>query len=244
MPIKCLNTANYLSQDAIIFAVMDISKNIKAIREAKRLTQADIAERIGVDGSNYAKQEKRGSKLTVEQIEKIAGALGVSVVELLTGEPQKVEDSEKVKELEKRVEELEQSLKEVRELKEYQQKSIDSKNIALKLVNETIDIFYASLQQSVLEEPEMPIELAKIGYSELDYLIKIVTIIVDAGDLATMEDSLRNIVNENPDGYVTFLSIFDKRNKKGGLAYWNGKYVVSEEKMSRVTSPFHNNDQK
>jgi transcriptional regulator with XRE-family HTH domain len=100
--------ANYLKRYAIIFAYMDISKNIKAIREAKRLTQADLAERIGIDGSNYAKQEKRGNKLTVEQLEKIAGAMGVSVLELMTGESKKVEDSGKVEELEKRVRELEQ----------------------------------------------------------------------------------------------------------------------------------------
>ena len=65
---------------------MNLSLNIKTIREAKRLTQNDIAERIGVDGSNYAKQEKRGNKLSIEQLEKIAIALGVSVKELMFGD--------------------------------------------------------------------------------------------------------------------------------------------------------------
>lgn len=65
---------------------MNISLNIRKLREANRLTQNDIAERLGIDGSNYAKQEKRGNKLSIEQLEKIAEALGVSLRVLLFGD--------------------------------------------------------------------------------------------------------------------------------------------------------------
>lgn len=82
---------------------MDISKNIKAIREERKISQSEIARRLGIEPTNYPRMEKRGDKLTVEQLGRIAGALGVSVVELLTGEPQAVQDSERVKELESRV---------------------------------------------------------------------------------------------------------------------------------------------
>jgi transcriptional regulator with XRE-family HTH domain len=78
---------------------MDISKNIKAIREERKISQSEIARRLGVEPTNYPRMEKRGDKLTVEQLGRIAGALGVSVVELLTGEPKSGQDSERVKEL-------------------------------------------------------------------------------------------------------------------------------------------------
>lgn len=86
---------------------MDISKAIRTLREEKRLTQLEIADKLQMERSNYARLEARGNKLSVEQLEQIAGALGVSVLELMTGEPQKMEDTGKVKELEKRIKELE-----------------------------------------------------------------------------------------------------------------------------------------
>lgn len=90
---------------------MDISKKIKAIREERKISQSEIARRLGVEPTNYPRMEKRGDKLTVEQLGKIAGALGVTVGELLTDEPQTVQDNERVKELEKRVSELEDRVK-------------------------------------------------------------------------------------------------------------------------------------
>ena len=90
---------------------MDISKNIQKIRQEKGITQSQVAEAIGMERTNYFRIEKRGNKLSVEQLEKIAGALGVSVVDLMTGEPGKVEDVGKVRELEKKIESLEKWLK-------------------------------------------------------------------------------------------------------------------------------------
>ena len=86
---------------------MDISKAIRILREEKRLTQLEVAEKLQMERSNYARLEARGNKLSVEQLEQIAGALGVSVLELITGEPKMVEDTGKVEMLEKRVKELE-----------------------------------------------------------------------------------------------------------------------------------------
>jgi len=85
---------------------MDLTKTIRTLRESKGLTQEVLAERFGVTRSNYAYLEGRGNKLTIEQLEKIAGALGVSVMELLTGEIKKAEDSEEAELLKERVKEL------------------------------------------------------------------------------------------------------------------------------------------
>ncbi|RCR67450.1 helix-turn-helix domain-containing protein [Larkinella punicea] len=62
---------------------MDVTKNIKAMREKKGLRQADLAEKLGMERSNYSRLEKRGNDLSIRQIEEIANAMGVSFFELL-----------------------------------------------------------------------------------------------------------------------------------------------------------------
>lgn len=62
---------------------IDLAERIKSIREAKRLKLSEIAEVIGVDVSNYAKIEKKGEKLPLDRLAKIADALGVSLAYLL-----------------------------------------------------------------------------------------------------------------------------------------------------------------
>lgn len=89
---------------------MDISKLIVELRENKKISPSDIADKIGIERTNYYRLEKRGEKLTIEQLKQIAGALGVELHELLGIEVQTV-DLERVKELESRVSELEKWLK-------------------------------------------------------------------------------------------------------------------------------------
>ncbi|QHT65677.1 helix-turn-helix transcriptional regulator [Rhodocytophaga rosea] len=91
---------------------MDVSKNIAAIRKARRLTQAEVADKIGIERSNYPRLEKRGNKLTLEQIDQIAKVFDISVAELINYDnpASNKEESEKVKQLEKRVKELEEQL--------------------------------------------------------------------------------------------------------------------------------------
>jgi len=62
---------------------MNISDNIKAIRKEKGLTQTEVAKRYGTSPEFYHRLEKKGNKLTIEQAEKIASAIGVSLTELL-----------------------------------------------------------------------------------------------------------------------------------------------------------------
>lgn len=97
---------------------MEIFERIKLLREAKGLSQADIAANLEIASQNYWKIEKGKTELTVSRLEQIARILGVSVIELLTGEAQKVEDIEEVERLKRRVEELEKD-------KMYYSKTID-----------------------------------------------------------------------------------------------------------------------
>lgn len=92
---------------------MDISNNIKKAREERRITQSEIARKLGIEPTNYPRLEKRGNRLTLEQLEAIAGALGVSLVELLTGEQQEEDSSKKITELEKELAKSEQRTKDL-----------------------------------------------------------------------------------------------------------------------------------
>ncbi|MPR32385.1 helix-turn-helix domain-containing protein [Salmonirosea aquatica] len=88
---------------------MGIPERIKAIREGKRIKQIDVATSLNLDPSYYARLEKRGSKMTLDQLQSIADALGVSLGEVLGIESNtdKVEKA-KVKALEHRIMELEE----------------------------------------------------------------------------------------------------------------------------------------
>ena len=84
---------------------MDIRERIRAIRHDKRLSQAELARRVGVKPTNYLQLEKRGNGISYEQLEKFAAAFEMSVVELLTyGED--LPDRQRVRELEKEKEEI------------------------------------------------------------------------------------------------------------------------------------------
>ncbi|WP_247236094.1 helix-turn-helix domain-containing protein [Telluribacter sp. SYSU D00476] len=85
---------------------MEVSKNIRSIREAKGLTQVDVAERLGTERSNYARLESRDVNLTLKQIGEIANALEVSIYDIIgSPERQEVEDdrSERIRYLEDRL---------------------------------------------------------------------------------------------------------------------------------------------
>lgn len=62
---------------------MDITTRIKTLRTKKGLKQADMAEKLQMERSNYSRLENRGNDLTFSQIEQIAKAMGVSTLELL-----------------------------------------------------------------------------------------------------------------------------------------------------------------
>ncbi|AUD05561.1 helix-turn-helix domain-containing protein [Spirosoma pollinicola] len=94
---------------------MEVSKNIRSIRESKGLTQVDMANRMGTERSNYARLENRDVNLTLKQVQEIAEALQVSVYEII-GIPQaedlRSEQSESLQRLEERLRMTEDVLKE------------------------------------------------------------------------------------------------------------------------------------
>ncbi len=63
------------------------STTIKNLREKRNLTQADLAERIGVSSKTISKWETAKGLPDVSLLQPLAQALGISVIELMNGEP-------------------------------------------------------------------------------------------------------------------------------------------------------------
>ncbi len=71
---------------------MDLYKRIQDLKKTKKIKTATIAHALDMEQSNYVRVEKKGAKLTYEQIESISNALGVSVKEFLFDEKEEQKD--------------------------------------------------------------------------------------------------------------------------------------------------------
>lgn len=89
-------------------------ESIKDIRESKRLSQVEVAKRLDIDTQNYHRLEKRGKKLSIEQLENIAHALEVSIFDIL-GKEQNTSNQEN-KELRNKIDQLETDIRKKDEL--------------------------------------------------------------------------------------------------------------------------------
>ena len=59
---------------------------IKLLRESRKLTQAELAEKIGVSSKTVSKWETAKGLPDISLLQPLAGALGISVIELMNGE--------------------------------------------------------------------------------------------------------------------------------------------------------------
>ena len=62
------------------------SATIKQLREKKNLTQAELAQRIGVSSKTVSKWETAKGLPDISLLQPLAQALGISVIELMNGE--------------------------------------------------------------------------------------------------------------------------------------------------------------
>ena len=60
---------------------------IKALREGRNMTQAELAERIGVSSKTVSKWETAKGLPDISLLQPLAEALGISVIELMNGQP-------------------------------------------------------------------------------------------------------------------------------------------------------------
>ena len=124
---------------------MDIAKAIRSIRENKRLTKADVAKALDMDFSQYSRQEKKGNKLTLEQIDKIATALEVSRDHLLNHNPDNerrsieavlMEEAQSKEAEEEEIQRLQQRVMELEEINAILKEYLDSIKNRVKVVSE------------------------------------------------------------------------------------------------------------
>ena len=60
---------------------------IRQLREARRMTQSELAEKLGVSSKTVSKWETARGLPDITLLQPLARALGVSVIELMNGEP-------------------------------------------------------------------------------------------------------------------------------------------------------------
>ena len=60
-----------------------VGKNVRKFRQAAKLTQAQVAQRMGVDRTYIVGLEKGERNITIETLGQAAKALGVKVARLL-----------------------------------------------------------------------------------------------------------------------------------------------------------------
>jgi transcriptional regulator with XRE-family HTH domain len=119
-----------------------IYESIKAIRTAKNLKQEEVAQKLGMAQSNYARMEKGLTQITVDRLEELAGVFEMSVSSILSYEIGQVQPTtedidyyislckkyeKQLNTLKKRVEELEEA-----ELEGWGQKDDEVKGLKLK----------------------------------------------------------------------------------------------------------------
>ena len=65
----------------------DFGARLHAAREAKGLSQAQVADKLGIAQQSYAAWERRDVALRADQLQQIADVLGVGVEQLLGNTP-------------------------------------------------------------------------------------------------------------------------------------------------------------
>ncbi len=63
---------------------MDIGKRLRKIREAKGLTQIEVAGKIGMDQSQYSRLEKNTTDPSMSTLLRIASALNIKLTDLFS----------------------------------------------------------------------------------------------------------------------------------------------------------------
>ena len=62
---------------------MELSEKIKIMRDMNHWTQEDVAEKLGISTTGYAKIERGETKLSLHKLEQIANIFNIDVLELM-----------------------------------------------------------------------------------------------------------------------------------------------------------------
>lgn len=167
---------------------MEIKERIRTLREAKRFSQYDMADRLSISQSTYLQIEKGKTELTVTRLIEIADVLETSLAVLLGLEEQKASSGkDETQELRKKVSELQDRLHDKDEIllsKTLQLNHLDIEfsNFLLRKVAESqyyrgfsrLRIFKIPTGRAVkiiTQDPAKPLDKSKIPISDfIEYL--------------------------------------------------------------------------
>lgn len=210
---------------------MDLSERIEQLREAKNIRKADMAKALEMDPSYYNKFEKRGNKLSIEQVEQIASTLGVSLVELITGNTQNVEDDSQVKNLEKRVLELEAASKKTELLE------------TLRIDNLHSVLLFQIIRFCDLNDIELGDDGLWENYLTEEQIFKITSYLDDQTWPKVLYDM--GLIKEPPKFLIRYFkqsSDYKSKNKK--IFYQSvNTYIPPQNTSERIKSPKKHSDQ-
>ena len=65
---------------------MELSEKIKIMRDMNHWTQEDVAEKLGMSTTGYAKIERGQTKVSVEKLKQIAQIFNINIAQLLDDE--------------------------------------------------------------------------------------------------------------------------------------------------------------
>jgi len=70
----------------------EVGRRIRDLRKARGLTQAQVAERAGLNVNYYAGTERAGANLTLDTLERVAKALEVPIADLFNFQSEEPRD--------------------------------------------------------------------------------------------------------------------------------------------------------
>lgn len=79
-----------MSQASDFVVYKEVGARLRALRTSRRLTQAQVADIIGVSPQQYQKYEDAQTKCSLAAVIALAGFYGVSVESIVSSEPQSI----------------------------------------------------------------------------------------------------------------------------------------------------------
>lgn len=69
---------------------MKLHDKIRSVRNQNKLTQEQVAEKLGISTNGYSKIEKGQTKLSIERLQEIANIFDIDIIELINSDEKKV----------------------------------------------------------------------------------------------------------------------------------------------------------
>lgn len=126
---------------------MKVEEKIRLFREAKHITQEEIADRIGMSTSGYSKLERGEVRLNLNRLEQIAEILEMNVTDLLREDSGAVyqinegDNNNGISFYANTNESLKHEVEKLKTIVEYQQMLLEQKDKEIVMQKELIELY-------------------------------------------------------------------------------------------------------